>query len=91
MAAVTGAIGGVIVFFSCLFIEKIGIDDPVGAVSVHGICGAWGTLAIGILSSEASMSQLAFRPSASEQVLPGPSRSAYYLLSDQSHNRFASH
>jgi Amt family ammonium transporter len=46
------------VVFSCLFIEKIGIDDPVGAVSVHGVCGAWGTLAIGLLSSEASMSQL---------------------------------
>jgi Amt family ammonium transporter len=58
MAAVTGAIGGVLVVFSCLFIEKIGIDDPVGAVSVHGVCGAWGTLAIGILSSEASMGQL---------------------------------
>ena len=58
MAAVTGAIGGVLVVFSCLFIEKIGIDDPVGAVSVHGVCGAWGTLAIGLLSSEASMSQL---------------------------------
>ena len=58
MAAVTGAIGGVLVVFSCLFVEKIGIDDPVGAVSVHGVCGAWGTLAIGILSSEASMSQL---------------------------------
>jgi len=58
MAAVTGAIGGVLVVFSCLFIEKVGIDDPVGAVSVHGVCGAWGTLAIGLLSSEASMSQL---------------------------------
>jgi len=58
MAALTGAIGGVLVVFSCLFIEKIGIDDPVGAVSVHGICGAWGTLAIGIFSSEASIGQL---------------------------------
>lgn len=58
MATVTGAIGGVLVVFSCLFIEKIGIDDPVGAVSVHGVCGAWGTLAIGIFSSEASISQL---------------------------------
>ena len=57
MAALTGLIGGVLVVFSCLFIEKIGVDDPVGAVSVHGICGAWGTLAIGIFSSEAGMGQ----------------------------------
>lgn len=57
MAALTGLIGGVIVVFSCLFIEKLGVDDPVGAVSVHGVCGAWGTLAIGIFSSEASMGQ----------------------------------
>jgi Amt family ammonium transporter len=58
MAALTGAIGGVIVVFSCLFFERIGVDDPVGAVSVHGVCGAWGTLAIGIFSSEAGMGQL---------------------------------
>ena len=58
MASLTGLIGGVIVVFSCLFFEKIGVDDPVGAVSVHGVCGAWGTLAIGILSTEASMGQL---------------------------------
>jgi len=58
MAALTGAIGGVIVVFSCLAIERMGVDDPVGAVSVHGVCGAWGTLAIGLLSTEAGMGQL---------------------------------
>ena len=58
MAALTGLIGGVLVVFSCLFIEKVGVDDPVGAVSVHGVCGAWGTIAIGLLSSEAGMGQL---------------------------------
>ncbi len=57
MAALTGLIGGVLVVFSCLAIEKAGIDDPVGAVSVHGVCGAWGTLAIGILSTNASGAQ----------------------------------
>ncbi len=55
MAALTGAIGGVLVVFSCLFIEKIGIDDPVGAVSVHGVCGAWGTLAIGLWATEVGL------------------------------------
>ena len=45
-----GFIGGVIVVYSVLFIERRGIDDPVGAVSVHGVCGAWGTLAIGFFA-----------------------------------------
>jgi Amt family ammonium transporter len=49
MALLTGAIGGVLVVFACLFFERIGVDDPVGAVSVHGVCGAWGTLAIGLI------------------------------------------
>ncbi|MFH1983290.1 MAG: ammonium transporter [Pseudomonadota bacterium] len=45
---ILGAIAGVIVVYSVLFFDKIKIDDPVGAVSVHGVCGAWGTLAAGI-------------------------------------------
>lgn len=43
-----GAIGGVIVVFSILFFDKIKIDDPVGAISVHGVCGIWGTVAVAI-------------------------------------------
>lgn len=58
MAAVTGGIGGILVVFSVLGIEKLKIDDPVGAVSVHGVCGAWGTIAIGLLSSSAGGAQL---------------------------------
>jgi Amt family ammonium transporter len=40
-----------IVVFSVLSLEKWGLDDPVGAVSVHGVCGAWGTLAAGMFNS----------------------------------------
>ena len=47
-AVIIGAIAGVLVVFSVLFFDKIKIDDPVGAVSVHGVCGAWGTLAAGL-------------------------------------------
>jgi Amt family ammonium transporter len=43
-----GLIAGAIVVFSILFFDKQKIDDPVGAISVHGICGIWGTLAVGI-------------------------------------------
>lgn len=49
-AILIGAIAGVLVVFSVLFFDKIKIDDPVGAVSVHGVCGAWGTLAAGIFN-----------------------------------------
>jgi ammonium transporter, Amt family len=49
-AIIIGAIAGVIVVFSVMFFDKIKIDDPVGAVSVHGMNGAWGTLAAGIFN-----------------------------------------
>lgn len=45
---IIGLIAGAIVVFSILFFDKQKIDDPVGAISVHGICGIWGTLAVGI-------------------------------------------
>jgi ammonium transporter, Amt family len=48
---IIGAIAGVLVFASVLFFDRIRVDDPVGAVSVHGVCGAWGTLAAGLFDS----------------------------------------
>jgi Amt family ammonium transporter len=48
---IIGVAAGVLVVFSVLGIEKIlRIDDPVGAISVHGVCGAWGTLSLGLFS-----------------------------------------
>jgi Amt family ammonium transporter len=52
-AIAIGLIAGVVVVLSVLFIDKtLKIDDPVGAVSVHGVCGAWGTLAAGLFNAE---------------------------------------
>jgi len=50
---IIGVIAGIIVVFSILFFDKIKIDDPVGAISVHGVCGIWGTLAVALFAIEA--------------------------------------
>lgn len=50
-AIVIGTTAGIIVVFAVSFFDKVKIDDPVGAVSVHGVCGAFGTLAVGLFSS----------------------------------------
>jgi ammonium transporter, Amt family len=51
-AILIGAVAGVLVIYSVYFIEhKLKIDDPVGAASVHGVCGAWGILALGLLAN----------------------------------------
>ncbi|MFA9477558.1 ammonium transporter [Phycisphaerales bacterium AB-hyl4] len=57
-AIAIGLIGGGIVVFSVLAFDRIRIDDPVGAISVHGIVGIWGTLAPGIFGAEAGVGQL---------------------------------
>ena len=49
-AFVIGGIGGVLVVFSVFFFDKMKIDDPVGAISVHGVVGAWGVLSIGLFA-----------------------------------------
>lgn len=53
-SVIIGSIAGVVVVASVEFIDKVlHIDDPVGAISVHGVCGAWGTLAAGLFAQEA--------------------------------------
>jgi Amt family ammonium transporter len=52
-AIIIGGIAGLIVVFSVLFFDRIAkIDDPVGAISVHLVCGIWGTLAVGLFATE---------------------------------------
>lgn len=56
-AILIGAIAGVIIVFGVALIDKIRLDDPVGAVAVHLICGIWGTLAVGIFGNLAGFDQ----------------------------------
>ncbi|MGY8816517.1 MAG: ammonium transporter [Pseudomonadales bacterium] len=53
-ATLIGAIGGIIVVFSVLFMDKIKIDDPVGAISVHGVVGIWGLLAVCLSANDSA-------------------------------------
>lgn len=53
-----GAIAGILVVFSVVFFDKIKIDDPVGAISVHLVCGIWGTLAVGLFGNMAGGAQI---------------------------------
>ncbi len=57
-ALLIGPIAGVIVYFSVVFFDRIRVDDPVGAISVHLVCGIWGTLAVGLFGSKAGVAQL---------------------------------
>ena len=57
-AVIIGLIAGVIVVFSVAFFDSIKIDDPVGATSVHLVCGIWGTLAVGIFGTANIVTQL---------------------------------
>ena len=54
-ATLIGAVGGVIVVFSVLALDKLKIDDPVGAISVHGVVGIWGLLAVCLTNNDATL------------------------------------
>ncbi|RUR31340.1 ammonium transporter [Vreelandella nanhaiensis] len=53
-AAIIGAVGGLIVVIAIVTLDKLKLDDPVGAISVHGVVGIWGVLAVPITNEEAS-------------------------------------
>jgi len=55
IATLIGAVGGALVVFSIVGMDKMKIDDPVGAISVHGVVGIWGLLAVPITNAEASL------------------------------------
>ncbi len=58
-AVTIGVISGVLVYGAVLFVDnKLRIDDPVGAISVHLVCGIWGTLAVGVFGHKAGVEQL---------------------------------
>lgn len=54
-ATLIGMVGGVIVFFSIITLDKLKIDDPVGAVSVHGAVGIWGLIAVVFTNPDATL------------------------------------
>jgi Amt family ammonium transporter len=56
LATVIGAVGGLIVVVSIVRLDKAGIDDPVGAISVHGTAGIWGLLAVCLSNGDATLS-----------------------------------
>jgi Amt family ammonium transporter len=56
-----GLISGALVVFAVSWIDRIKLDDPVGAVAVHLFCGIWGTLAVGLFGDKAGLQQLLFQ------------------------------
>jgi Amt family ammonium transporter len=54
-AVIIGLIAGILVVFSVGFFDSIKVDDPVGATSVHLVCGIWGTLAVGLFNTESGL------------------------------------
>jgi Amt family ammonium transporter len=54
VSTLIGAVGGVLVVFAILALDKVKIDDPVGAISVHGVVGFWGVMAVPFNNSDAT-------------------------------------
>ncbi len=54
-AIAIGGIAGVLVVLAVSFFDRVRVDDPVGAISVHGVCGAFGTLAVGLFAAEGGL------------------------------------
>ena len=55
LAAIIGAVGGILVVISIIVLDKSRIDDPVGAISAHGPCGIWGLIAVTLSNGDATL------------------------------------
>jgi len=60
VATIIGALGGMLVVISIIVLDKLRIDDPVGAISVHGVVGIFGLLAVAFTNSDATLSAQAY-------------------------------
>jgi len=60
-AVIIGFLAGLIIVLAVALIDKIKLDDPVGAIAVHLICGIWGTLAVGIFGAKAGLEQIYYQ------------------------------
>jgi len=58
---IIGAIAGAIIVFAVALIDKLKLDDPVGAIAVHLVCGIWGTLAVGFFGAKAGVDQILYQ------------------------------
>ena len=75
-----GLVAGVLVVFSVMFFDRIKIDDPVGAISVHLVCGIWGTLAVGIFSTNPEHSLRRSGPGRRRPTAASPSSPRFALF-----------
>lgn len=78
-AIIIGAIAGILIVFAVSFIDKMRLDDPVGAIAVHLVCGIWGTLAVGIFGFSASTNDAGEFLNASGAVVATVSEAANTL------------
>ncbi|MFL1896615.1 ammonium transporter [Aquimarina sp. 2-A2] len=60
-AILIGLLAGIVIVLGIKLVDKLQLDDPVGAIAVHLICGIWGTLAVGIFGNKAGIDQLAIQ------------------------------
>jgi len=79
-AVLIGLIAGLIIVLGVAFIDKIKLDDPVGAVTVHLICGMWGTLAVGIFGAKAGGDQFLYQLAGVGAVATFCSLSAFIIF-----------
>jgi Amt family ammonium transporter len=80
-AVLIGVIAGIVIVFGVALVDRLKLDDPVGAVAVHLICGIWGTLAVGIFGAMAGIDQFLVQLAGVGIVGAFCSISAFIILS----------